>query len=135
LLSIFGEGEHQPFCAGALHVPRLDSRCAHDERQGFPAGCPFDGRAGDLDVRDGPVLLYLAPQSKDDWTSAKHFLSSLPREHILEFDVIENGLGFGQEIKDHFVTVACTGLHDHFLDLRFSNGTWAKACARSVKRT
>ena len=115
LLAVLGEGEHQPFGTGALHVPCLDSWCAHDERKGLPAGLPLDRRAGDLDVHDGPFLLRLAPQSKGDRTPAKHFLPSLSREHILELDITKNGLRLGHEIKDHLVTFAAS-LNDNLLE-------------------
>ena len=39
-----------------------------------------------------------------------------PSEHVLEFDLTENGLRFGHEIKDHFVTFALS-LDDHLLEL------------------
>jgi hypothetical protein len=67
-------------------------------------------------MHDGPILLRLAPQSKDDGTPAKHFSLSLSREHILEFDITKKGLRFGHEIKDHLVTVAVS-LDDHLLEL------------------
>ncbi|MBK7902966.1 MAG: hypothetical protein IPJ97_08430 [Proteobacteria bacterium] len=84
--------------------------------KGLPAGLPFDRRAGDLDVHDGPLLLRLAPQRKDDRTPAQRLLSAFAREHILEFDITKQRLRFGHEIENHHVTFALS-FNDHFLEL------------------
>ena len=83
--------------------------------KGFLSGLPFERRTGNLDARDGPLFLRLAPQGKDDRSSAQHFFPSFPRESVLEFDITKNGLRFGHVIEDHLVTFAVS-LNDHLLE-------------------
>ena len=101
-----GEGEHQPLGTGALHVPRLDTRRESAKGQGPPTGFPLDRRTRELDVGDGPLLLRVAPQRKGDGAPAEHLILPFSGEDVLELDVTEKCLRFGDEIVDRLMTVA-----------------------------
>ena len=77
-------------------------------------------------MRDGPFLLRLAPQREDDGTSAKHFALALSGERIFELDVAKKRLRFGDEIMDHFVTVAGMGLNDHLREVINGGDVYAR---------
>jgi hypothetical protein len=114
-----------------LAVSATARHLADDERERFSSGLPFDRRTRNLDVRDGPFVLGLAPQRKSDGTSAKHFFPALLREEVLELDIAKTHFRFGHQISDDFVALTDRSRDDYFRDfirgcingrLRFGNG-------------
>src|SRR6185503_3256956 len=101
-----GEREHQPLGTGAFHVPRLDTRRESAKSQGLPPiGVPLDRRTRELDVCDGPLLLRFAPQREGDGATAEYLILPFSSEDVLELDVTEKCLRFGDEIVDRLTTV------------------------------
>ena len=80
--------------------------------QGLPTGCPLDRWARQLDLGDRPLLLRLAPQCEGHGTTAENLLLPLTSEDVLELDVAQQRLSFGDEIVDDLVTMT---LDDDFL--------------------
>ena len=77
---------------------------------------------------DGPLLLRFAPQRKGDGASAEHLILPFSGEDVLELDVTEQCLRFGDEIVDRLMT-ATAALDDDLLGsliglLRLGNGKW-----------
>ena len=80
--------------------------------QRLPAGFPLDRRTRQLELRDGPLLLRLAPQRKSDGPPAQRLALALSGQDVFELDVTEQRLRFGDEIVDRLVTVADATLDD-----------------------
>jgi len=55
-------------------------------------------------VRDEPLLLRFAPQRKGDGAPAEHLILRVSSEDVLELDVTEKCLRFGDEIVDRLTT-------------------------------
>lgn len=96
-------------------MPRLDARRVDRELDRPATGTPPDGRPRDLDVRDDPFLLRLAPEREDHGAAAQHGIVAPAAEHILEFDILQQRPGLGHVVADHFMAAADAGLHDHFV--------------------
>ena len=84
--------------------------------QRLAARLPLDRRTGKLDLRDGPFLLRLAPQREGDRASTQRLAFALAGQDVLEFDVAQQRLPFGDEIVDRLVAVANVRLDDHLGD-------------------
>jgi hypothetical protein len=85
-------------------VPRLDTGRESAKGQGLATGFPADRRARQLDLGDSPLLLRIAPQCKGHGTTAQNLIFSLASEDVLELDITQQCLSFGDEIVDHLVT-------------------------------
>ena len=124
-ISVSRKGKHQPLGTGALDVPRLNTRRESAKVQRLPTGSPLDRRTRDLNVGDGPFLLRFAPQRKGDRASTEHLILPFSSEDVLELDVTQTCLRFGDEIVDRHIAV--TAAVDHNLPgsligvLRFGN--------------
>jgi hypothetical protein len=81
-------------------------------------------------VDDGPVLLRLAPQRKGDRPPTEHLIPPFASEDVLELDVTQTYLRFGNEIVDRLITIAATvdddlpGCLVGVLRLRLGDGEW-----------
>src|SRR6185503_9706210 len=73
------------------------------KRQGLPTGFPPDRRPRQLDLGNRPLLLRLAPQCEGHRTTAENLILPLPGEDVLELDVTQQRLSFGNEIVDDLV--------------------------------
>src|SRR6185312_6836045 len=107
-------------------MPRLNTRREGAKGQGLATRFPLDRRTRQLDVGDRPLLLRVAPQRKGDRASAEHLILPFSNEDVLELDVTQKRLPFGDEIVDHLMTVTA-GFDDDFLGsllglLRLGNG-------------
>jgi hypothetical protein len=79
-------------------------------------------------VGDRPRLLRFAPQRKGDRASAEHLILPFSSEDVLELDVTEKYLCFGNETADRLMTVTAA-LDDDLVGsllglLRLGNGKW-----------
>jgi hypothetical protein len=97
--------------------------------QGLPIiGVPLDRRTWEFDLRDGPLLLRFAPQRKGDGAPAEHLVLPFCRKDVLELDITEKCLRFGDELADHLTTVPAPfddGLLGSLIVLlRSGNGKW-----------
>ena len=67
-------------------------------------------------MRDGPLLLRFAPQRKGDGAPAEHLILPFASEDVLELDVTEKCLRFGDEIVDRLTTVTAALSENRLLD-------------------
>jgi hypothetical protein len=95
-------------------MPRLNTRGESEESQGFPTRLPLDRRTRQLDVSNAPFLFRLAPQRKSDRASSEHLILACASENILEFDVTQTDLRFGDEIVDRRITATAALDHELF---------------------